>query len=67
MYCRFRFVFLDIGQTNEYGNPVGESLVEIPFNSPIASLNSDIEAFDLFLPDGRYRVVSAMPSVEEAI
>ena len=46
---------------------MGESLVEIPFNSPVASLNSDIEAFDFFLPDGRYRVVSAMPSVEEAI
>lgn len=40
---------------------MGESLVKIPFNSQIASLHSDIEAFDFFLPDGRYRVVSAMP------
>lgn len=63
----FRFVFADIGPTREMGNPLIETLQKIPLSYQTAPLNDEMEAFDFYLVDGRYRVACACASMLHAM
>jgi len=55
----FKFSFADIGSTRLFGNPDDESLQKIPYALQSAPLNNEMEAYDVYLVDGRYRVACA--------
>jgi len=55
----FKFSFADIGSTRIFGNPDDESLQKIPYALQSAPLNNEMEAYDVYLVDGRYRVACA--------
>ena len=63
----FRFSFADIGDTREWGRPTNNNLSKIPFDYQIAPLNNEMEAFDFYLVDGRYRVACACASMLHAM
>ena len=63
----FRFIFADIGATGAYGNPKNEELQKIPLSYQSAPLNDEMEAFDFYLIDGRYRVACACASMLHAL
>lgn len=63
----FRFIFADIGETGAYGNPKNEELQKIPLSYQSAPLNDEMEAFDFYLIDGRYRVACACASMLHAL
>jgi hypothetical protein len=63
----FRFTFADIGDTVEFGNPKNDKLQKIPYNYQIAPLIVEMDAFDVYLVDGRYRVSSACVSMLHAM
>ena len=63
----FRFIFADIGDTIIYGNPKNDKLQKIPLSYQSAPLNDEMEAFDFYLVDGRYRVACACSSMLHAI
>ena len=63
----FRFIFADIGSTGLYGNPNDETLQKIPLSYQTAPLNDEMEAFDFYLIDGRYRVACACASMLHAM
>mmetsp|Transcript_23673 Transcript_23673/g.42550 ORF Transcript_23673/g.42550 Transcript_23673/m.42550 type:complete len:100 (+) Transcript_23673:617-916(+) len=60
----YRFAFTNVGALGPLdGQPKNESLGKIPYDDQSGSLNNEMRAFDLYLVDGRYRVVtrSCMP------
>lgn len=63
----FRFIFADIGETVEWGRPKNQGLQKIPFSYQSAPLNDEMEPFDFYLIDGRYRVACACSSMLHAI
>lgn len=63
----FRFNFADIGKVQLWGYPANETLQKIPFNYQTSTLNNELEAFDFYLVDGRYRVACACASFLHAI
>lgn len=63
----FRFYFADIGEVKEYGHPKNEKLRKIPYNYQSAPLNNELDAFDFYLVDGRYRVACACASFLHAM
>ena len=63
----FRFIFADIGETGDFGNPMNEKLQKIPLSYQSAPLNDEIEAFDFYLVDGRYRVACACAAMLHAM
>jgi hypothetical protein len=63
----FRFIFADIGATGAYGVPKNDTLQKIPLSYQSAPLNDEMEAFDFYLIDGRYRVACACASMLHAM
>ncbi len=63
----FRFYFADIGKTVKWGYPVNEKFSKLTYNYQIAPLASELEAFDVYLVDGRYRVACACVSFLHAM
>lgn len=63
----FRFIFADIGDTVQYGKPKNDKLQKIPLSYQSAPLNDEMEAFDFYLVDGRYRVACACSSMLHAM
>lgn len=63
----FRFHFADIGMTESWGNPSNEKLRKIKYNYQIQSLFSELEPFDVYMIDGRYRVACACISFLHAL
>lgn len=63
----FRFIFADIGATGNYGKPKNENLQKIPLSYQSAPLNDEMEAFDFYLIDGRYRVACACAAMLHAM
>ena len=63
----FRFSFADIGSTVEWGKPSNASLQKIPYNYQVAPLANEMEAFDFYMIDGRYRVGCACASFLHAM
>lgn len=63
----FRFVFADIGATGFVGRPKNEHLQKIPLSYQSSPLNDEMEAFDFYLIDGRYRVACACASMLHAM
>ena len=64
---QFRFSFADIGTTRQWGNPNNSKLQKIQFNYQIAPLSNEIESFDVYLVDGRYRVSCACAAMLHAM
>jgi len=65
--AHFRFAFSDIGSTLSFGNPADNTLKKIPVNSQSSPLNNEMEAFDFYMVDGRYRVSCACASFLHAM
>ena len=63
----FRFSFANIGNTASFGNPTNKTLKKIPLDYQSAPLNNEMEAFDFYLVDGRYRVSCACASFLHAM
>ena len=63
----FSFSFADIGKTLKWGFPANKTLQKIPFTYQSGPLNNEMEAFDFYLVDGRYRVACACASFLHAI
>ncbi|KAK1741449.1 hypothetical protein QTG54_007927 [Skeletonema marinoi] len=63
----FRFIFADIGATGAFGTPENDTLQKIPLSYQSAPLNDEMEAFDFYLIDGRYRVACACASMLHAM
>jgi len=63
----FRFIFADIGKTGSYGTPVKDKLQKIPLSYQSAPLNDEMQAFDFYLIDGRYRVACACAAMLHAM
>eukprot|EP00581_Thalassiosira_minuscula_P020120 CAMPEP_0183719400 /NCGR_PEP_ID=MMETSP0737-20130205/12357_1 /TAXON_ID=385413 /ORGANISM="Thalassiosira miniscula, Strain CCMP1093" /LENGTH=270 /DNA_ID=CAMNT_0025949117 /DNA_START=71 /DNA_END=880 /DNA_ORIENTATION=+ len=63
----FRFYFADIGKTGLWGYPNNTALGKIPYDYQIAPLAAEMEAFDVYLVDGRYRVACAAVSFLHAM
>ena len=63
----FRFSFADIGKLQQWGVPADTTLQKIPFNYQSSTLNNELEAFDFYLVDGRYRVACACASFLHAM
>ena len=63
----FRFIFADIGATGSFGNPKNGNLQKIPLSYQSAPLNDEMEAFDFYLIDGRYRVACACAAMLHAM
>jgi hypothetical protein len=52
----FRFYFADIGPTVAWGNAPNPSLPKIAYNYQVATLSLQLQPFDVYLVDGRFRV-----------
>ena len=63
----FRFHFADIGMTKAWGTPANESLQKIKYNYQVQSLFSEMQPFDVYMVDGRYRVACACMSFLHAM
>ena len=63
----FRFSFADIGKTESFGNPVNVKLKKNPLDYQSAPLNNEMNSFDTYLVDGRYRVACACASFLHAL
>jgi len=63
----FRYSFADIGDTAGYGNPRNNRLQKIPLEYQSEPLNAELEPFDVYLVDGRYRVSCACASFLHAM
>lgn len=63
----FRFIVADIGDTRIWGHPKNETLQKIPLSFQSSPLNDEMEAFDFYLIDGRYRVACACASMLHAM
>lgn len=63
----FRFIFADIGATGSYGRPQNNKLQKIALSYQSSPLNDEMEAFDFYLIDGRYRVSCACASMLHAM
>lgn len=63
----FRFIFADIGETGSSGTPKNDKLQKIPLSYQSAPLNDEMEAFDFYLIDGRYRVACACAAMLHAM
>ena len=63
----FRFHFADIGMTKSWGTPTNLKLQKIKYNYQIQSLFSEIQPFDVYMVDGRYRVACACMSFLHAM
>ena len=55
----FRFYFADIGPTLQWGKPADQNLAKIAYNYQIAPLVSELQPFEVYMIDGRYRVSCA--------
>ena len=63
----FRFYFADISKIKRWGYPIDTTLRKIPYNYQMSALSSEMEPFDFYLIDGRYRVACACASMLHAI
>jgi len=63
----FRFEFGDIGTTIAWGNPATPFLPKAPIDYTIQPLSTELEPFDIYMVDGRYRVASALASFLHAL
>lgn len=63
----FRFSFADTGNTGAWGYPTNNKLQKIPYNYQVAALSAEMEPFDVYLVDGRYRVACACASMLHAM
>jgi hypothetical protein len=63
----FHFTFADIGLTMSWGRPVNETTAKIPFSYQSAPLYDELEPFDTYLVDGRYRVACFCSSMLHAM
>ena len=63
----FRFIFADIGDAGAYGTPKTDTLQKIPLSYQSAPLNDEMEAFDFYLIDGRYRVACTCSAMLHAM
>jgi len=57
----YKFYLADIGQTGAWGYPTAK-LHKIPLNYQFQALRIEIEPFDVYLVDGKYRVACVMAS-----
>ena len=65
--AHYKFYLADIGQTGDWGHPIDEKLRKIPLNYQFQALRIEMEPFDVYLVDGRYRVACAMASFLHAL
>lgn len=63
----FRFYFADVSETGSWGHPKNTKLSKIPYNYQVSALSSELEAFDMYLIDGRYRVACACAAMLHAM
>jgi hypothetical protein len=64
--AHYKFYLADIGQTGPWGYPIAK-LRKIPLNYQFQALHIEMEPFDVYLVDGRYRVACVMASFLHAI
>jgi hypothetical protein len=64
---QYRFTFADIGPTKMFGRAIQTNVSKIPLSYQSTPLYSEMEAFDVYLVDGRYRVACACSSMLHAI
>lgn len=65
---QYRFTFADIGPTTKnFGRAVQTNVSKIPLSYQSTPLYSEMDAFDIYLVDGRYRVACACSSMLHAI
>lgn len=64
---QYRFTFADIGPTKNFGRAIQTNVSKIPLSYQSTPLYSEMEAFDIYLVDGRYRVACACSSMLHAI
>ena len=64
---QYRFTFADIGPTKLFGHAIQTNVSKIPLSYQSTPLYSEMEAFDIYLIDGRYRVACACSSMLHAI
>ena len=65
--AHYKFYLADIGQTGAWGYPIDERLLKNPLNYQFQALRIEIEPFDVYLVDGRYRVACVMASFLHAL
>jgi len=63
----FRFFFADIGKTGLFGTPDDPTLQKNEYDYQIAPLILELDAFDVYVVDGRYRVACACISFLHAM
>lgn len=63
----FRFTFADIGKTAAFGHPTNKNLQKIAYNYQVQPLMAELEPFDVYLVDGRYRVACFCASLLHAM
>lgn len=63
----FRFYFADVGRTRAWGMPADEKLGKIPLTYQLQALYLELDPFDVYLVDGRYRVACAAASFLHAL
>ena len=64
---QYRFSFADIGPTRMFGNAIHTNVSKIPLSYQSTPLYSEMEAFDIYFIDGRYRVACACSAMLHAI
>jgi hypothetical protein len=64
--AHYKFYLADIGQTGAWGYPTAK-LRKIPLNYQFQALRIEMEPFDVYLVDGRYRVACVMASFLHAL
>ena len=64
---RFHFTFADIGPTGPWGYPENNATAKIPYSYQTAPLYDELEPFDVYFVDGRYRVACICSSMLHAM
>lgn len=65
--AHFKFYFADIGHTLAWGVPANSRLIQLPLNYQLQALYVELEPFDVYFVDGRYRVACAIASFIHAL
>jgi hypothetical protein len=64
---RYRFYFADVGETKLWGFPANGSLAKMSYDYQIAPLLTELEPFEVYTVDGRWRVACVMTCFLHAI